>query len=147
MSTSIQGNRCCPITLGDVCWDNGVDTGRAFAIYDPVLLTTSFIDQATGDPVPAANVVPCDSGAITDGVATLGHIVATGAGTVTAGKQSVTFTNVGTTAGQVLGQDIAAGETITFTAYVDLVTNQHKRLPVIAYTANATAILSISWMD
>lgn len=79
--------------------------------------------------------------------ATIGHIVAVAPGNVAAGKASVTLTNVGTAEGQVLGNALAVGETITYTAYRDDVAKEVRRLPVIAYTASATAILSISWVD
>lgn len=79
--------------------------------------------------------------------ATIARARAVANGSVAANKQSATFTNVGTTDATVLGAALAAGETVTFTAYMDPVTNTYRRLPIIPYTASATSALSIATMD
>jgi len=73
---------------------------------------------------------------------TFGQQVA--AGTVAAGRQSVAITNVGTANATVNGGVLLPGQTVSFTAYHDPVTNVFNRLPAIPYVASATAILSIS---
>lgn len=83
----------------------------------------------------------------TAGNAVIGRLSAVAAGNVAAGKQSVTFVNVGTTDATVLTVALAPGESVTYGAYLDPVTGVHKRLPVIAYVASATAVLHISWLD
>lgn len=149
MTTSIgSSDVCCPITLGEVCWNNAGNTQRAFAIYDPQTEDTSFVDAVTGNPVAAANIVVCpDDAATTAAAATIARLRAVAAGNVAANKQSATFTNVGTADATVLGVVLVPGETITYTAYLDPVTNIYRRLPVIAYVASATGILSITTMD
>lgn len=57
---------CCPVTLGDVCWDDGVNTGQAFAIYNPVTQTTTFTNKADGSVVDPADIVACESGGISN---------------------------------------------------------------------------------
>lgn len=145
MTTGIQqSGSCCPISLGEVCWNNGAGgSGRAFAIYDPIAGTTTYQDIATGGAVPQGQIVSCndDTTVAVNGVAA--HSVATANGNVAAGKQSVTITNIGSAAGTVLGAAIQPGETMTWTAYYNPVTRQYVRIPQIAYAASATAILSI----
>lgn len=152
---------CCPVATGEVvCWSSGEESGRAFASYNPITGEVTYIDTVTGDAVASADIVACPP--VTAPVEVVGtvnvaltndwaqvngvvsHIVAAAGGATVAGLQSVTFTNVGTTAGSVGGAPIAPGESITYTGYDNPVTRQSVRLPAIAYVASATALLSIS---
>jgi hypothetical protein len=83
----------------------------------------------------------------TTGAAVIGALVAVAAGSVVAGKQSVSFTNTGTANATVQGANMKPGESRSWEAYLDPVTNVYRRLPAIAYSASATAILSIGWTD
>lgn len=137
---------------GEVCWTSGETSGRALVIYDSLSGTTTYVDILTGDVIPAEDIVDCplitqpveivNDWAAINGV--VSHTVANAAGATAAGLQSVTFTNVGTTAGSVGGASIAVGESITFNGYADPVLRQYVRIPSIAYVASATALLSIS---
>lgn len=141
----IPPEECCPLYLGDVCWVDGGSSGRAFAIRlaDGSL---NYIDQATGNVVAQINIVTCqeDQGwtALTTGTLTM--TVATANGNVAAGAASVTITNVGTADATVAGAALKPGQTITVNAYEDPVARQFVRVPAIAYTASATAILHVT---
>lgn len=81
---------------------------------------------------------------------TVGRLRADADGNVAAGKMSVTFTNISTTDATdatVAGALVAPGESVSFSGYYDEVTRQMRRLPQIAYSASATAVLSITWVD
>lgn len=149
MTTSIAGSgACCPLTLGEVCWQNGGTTGTAFAVFDPGTADVTFIDTITGNAIAAGLVVACPTEAAYIAVnAAATFIAATAAGATAAGLSSVTVTNVGTTNGTVLGTPLFPGETVTYNAYVDPVTRQFRRLPAITYVGTATAILHIATMN
>jgi hypothetical protein len=129
---------CCPVTLGEVCWDTGVTSGMAFAVFDPVAGTTSFIDQLTGAAVAPANIVACPTWGTAQPAVT--RVVSSAAGSVAAGMAGVTITNVGAAAGTVAGVAIAAGETVSWNAYSDPVTQNFNRLPAIAYNGTGTTL-------
>lgn len=86
------------------------------------------------------------TGSAVEAVATIGRDVESTSGTVAAGKESATFTNTGNATGSVLGEDLAAGASVTFTAYLDPTSNEFKRLPAIAYDGTGT-VIEISWVD
>lgn len=140
MTTSIAGAPpCCPISLGEVCWDSGTTTGRAYAIYDPTTSTTIFHDTITNGVIPANQIVTCpneNAATPVNGVVAFQRVTA--GGTVTAGKASVSIGNAGEANGTVLGSELLPGEAITFNAYVDTATHQFVRVPAIAYNATGT---------
>jgi hypothetical protein len=85
-------------------------------------------------------------GASADGLAVLGYTVETTAGSVTAGKQSVSFNNVGVANATVLGTVLKPGKTVEFTGYLDPVDQVYFRLPAIAYNGTGTE-LAISTIE
>ena len=89
----------------------------------------------------------CAASTVTVGAAVAGILNTIVNGSVPAGKQSISFTNIGTSTATVGGQNLPAGATVSWEAYLDPVANQYKRLPIIIYAANATSRLLISWVD
>jgi hypothetical protein len=59
--------------------------------------------------------------------------------------QSITFLNVGTTAGTVQGQPLLPNETITFDGYFNPVTNKMIKVPSIAVVGSATALIRTAY--
>lgn len=150
MTTSISagGSACCPVHMGEVCWNNAGATRTAFAVFDPVSDTMSYTDTVTGAPVAQGLIIACpDASAWTTVNAVAAFVAATGAGATGAGLSSVTITNVGTTNGTVLGTPIVPGETVTFTGYADPVSRRFVRLPAISYVGTATATLHIATLS
>lgn len=92
-----------------------------------VIALLSYIYAATG-------------GASTTSPATITYAVVTAGGTITAGKQSVSFNNVGATNATVLGVTLKPGKTLEFSAYLDPVTQTFMRLPAIAYDGSGTEL-------
>lgn len=78
------------------------------------------------------------------GSITVSRLNAVAPGVVAAGAGRVSITNVGTTAGQVLGVNIEVDETVEFSGWYNPATYTFLTLPAIAYTASATSILHIN---
>lgn len=129
---------CCPITLGEVCWDNGVTSGKAFAVRLPDG-TFEYVDQAGGGLIPVGDITLCQSDTPWETVnATVTRSETNGVGSIPAGAASVTIVNTGATAGVVQSIPIAAGETISINAYEDPVARRFYRVPAINYDATGT---------
>ena len=120
------------------------------AAFNPLTGYTRADEVACGDgsSVPYASATnTAASSPPTAGTAVASRIEVTAAGTIAAGKQSITFVNVGTTAATVLGANLNANEAVTLAAYFDPVSNTFMRLPSIAYTASVMATLHISLVN
>lgn len=83
---------------------------------------------------------------LTSGLETIGIVKATASGVVASGKSSVTLSV--TVAGvSINGVDIGVGRTLTFSAYLDPISNIYKRVPEITYTITNVGELLISYID
>ncbi len=120
-----------------------VDDGSTVAV------AVGYFDSANNEQgtAPAGftlGACPAAATAATAATATIDRAELTTNGTAAAGLQSATFVNVGTTDATVSGTTLSPGEAVTWSAFLDPVTNEYNRLPAIAYTASATAILHLS---
>lgn len=131
---------CCPTVLGDVCWNDGADSGRAFAIMLGNGMI-QYIDQAGAGDINEAFIIECpDSVAISSAQAAVTRSESTGATVVAANAASVTITNVGAANGQVAGAPIYPGETVTINAYYDPVARVFNRVPTINIDGTGTTL-------
>jgi hypothetical protein len=117
-------------------------------------LATGFYDKVVHtwiDGVPQADVTTVTTYALgsplpSTGTSSISTTRAVANGTVASGLQGVSFVAL---AGSptVNGVLLEVGQTVSFEAYLDNVTNQFKRIPSIAYTASVTDILYINTID
>lgn len=132
---------CCPVFLGDVCWDDGAgSTGRAFALrLDDGSL--QYVDQAGGGDISQAFIVPCELDQPWETIeSVVTRLITSGAGVVAAGAASVTIVNTGAAPGIVQGAAFAPGEAMTISAYEDPTTRQFVRVPQITYNGAGTTL-------
>lgn len=66
-----------------------------------------------------------------------------GSGSTTSGLYAVEFFNTGITGADVGGETLPAGEKVKFEGYLDLVTNEFKRIDSINYDAGLSTLLII----
>ena len=91
-------------------------------------------------------IVGCCDIPLTSGLETIGIVKATASGVVASGKSSVTL-SVRVAGVAINGVDTSVGQTLTFSAYLDPVTNIYKRVPEITYTITGFGELYIHYVD
>lgn len=140
------------------CWNKADTTKENVVIHYTYATNTSGVEiiKATryttpdGTPIviPVGDTVSAGSCPLvnTTLTATIGTLRATANGTVTAGKQSVTFIGVDGS-GTVNGVAINTGESKTFEGYYNNATQTYYTLPAINYTASALNVIDIHFID
>ena len=96
------------------------------------------VNPPTATPVAASEPVAAVAWTSVNGV--IERSVVSDAGTISAGKASVTISNVGEAAGSVGGVLLYPGQSVSWSAYADPVNNQFVRLPAIAYNGAGTTL-------
>lgn len=120
-------------------------TSTVRSVVDQVVQTKGCNDDTSNSILTqiARNTAPV-SGVWTSAQPPVTRTSATSAGSTVANSASVTFVNVGTTAGTVAGVALLPRETVTVNAYEDPVTRTFNRVPSIPYVGSATAIIDIT---
>jgi hypothetical protein len=88
-------------------------------------------------------LIPCKT---VSNLETIGILRETTSGVIASGKSSVTMTVLATGV-SINGVVVDSGQTVTFSAYLDPVTNIYKRVPGITYTITGTGELFIHYVD
>ena len=91
-------------------------------------------------------VLGCCDTPLTSDLETIGIVRAIASGSVSSGKSSVTLTVLAAGV-SINGVVTNVGQTLTFSAYLDPITNTYKRVPEITYTIAGSGELYIHYVD